>query len=247
MKSERCEYFTLYTQSTPVLIQFALREFLEAYPQVTLIEKLSRDLDQKLLGPSLEERTNCLSELTKAIAHLTGSPFVEDNPLPWTSSKGSLGNLRHHVFLYSMEDTEIAGTCADTRQHTSRAYHSAMQAREVIQTIRQPLDKERQSVHVGRLTTLLSRVVESVRKLAHLFSAYIYFYKKDENILYFLLRHRQQLDQVYPEGFVKLMFSEIFEGGIDATGSFIKEQYRERGFDHLLSTIDRHIKELAGE
>ena len=67
----------------------------------------------------------------------------------------------------------------------------------------------------------------------------------DENVLFFILRHKDKLDSIYGEGFVKKIFNKMYPDGINEAENYVKKKYAKRGFHNLLMVIASKFTELA--
>jgi hypothetical protein len=71
-----------------------------------------------------------------------------------------------------------------------------------------------------------------------------YYFHQDENVTFFLLRHREQFDKIFGQDFTKKFFKKMYAGGLPEAGKMMTQKYSERGFENLLPVIATKISEL---
>jgi len=67
----------------------------------------------------------------------------------------------------------------------------------------------------------------------------------DENLLFFLLRHHHDFDQLHGKGTIAKLFSKLSPKGAGKAIQFMTQKYQNRGFDHLLPIIRQKSAELG--
>lgn len=77
--------------------------------------------------------------------------------------------------------------------------------------------------------------------LSNLIFKRITHYLQNENVLYFLLRRKQDFDTFYHKKTVVTIFENLFRGGMEEALEWISKQYRQRKFSHLLPLIRKSI------
>ncbi len=240
------ERLTIYCQNDSLLFQFILAEFLTALPEVQGIEEIYSALEAHLSqSPSAGRVEQELSHLTNAVAHLTGGVFEEEQPFPWVSNKGSLGKLKYFCQLYQDLDETSSTIRADLRGSVSRAFHAVLQSRELLLQIRSPVDANRRKVDICNLNRLLNRINNCMGQASALIIPLSVPYKRDENVLYFILRHHCEFNHLFHPHFVQGLFEGIFESGVVEAESFLKEAYTKRGFHAILPAIGHLISNLS--
>lgn len=87
------------------------------------------------------------------------------------------------------------------------------------------------------LLFILKRLKHAVKVYARMIKRFIMHYKQDENVLFFLLKNRVQLDKIYNEHFVATILRKMFFRSLKRAELFIHTRYALRGFHHLLPFI----------
>lgn len=193
-------------QSKHVLAQFILDEFLIACP---LIREL-RTLRESFIPEEMVKKINDLC---------CGEPSHQ-----WSNEQGVLCKLKTYAEPF---DPQL-------KSSLSKAYHSGLQAKEMI-----AMNEDQDTIlsQIDRLFKHFARVVELIPQLMIQF-------KTNENVLFFLLKNQEELDKIYEPSFVRELCAEMFDGGLQEMAEFIVKRYRERGFFHLIPTIETQIAKL---
>ncbi len=235
------EHLSAYHQNSGLLFQFVLEELLLSIPVVDQIHLTFTALENALMQRTdPDEVEGYLANLLVNIAELTGSALVHNQIYPWTPSKGSLGKLKHYTQLLAPGDQEEPFHYPATLLSVaiSKAYHSAIQAREIVWQLRQkPITLSEAST----LFSLLTRLAVKVQEASDLLPTLVAHFREDENVLYYLLRSREKFEAVYKRPLVKELAKQIFKRGITEMGDFLVERYQERGFDQVAASIPRQI------
>lgn len=80
-----------------------------------------------------------------------------------------------------------------------------------------------------------------MKKLSKLLPKRICSYRRNENMLYFLLRRKKDFDVIYHPKMIEELFQELFPGGLKEAVEWIHAQYKQRKFYHLLPLIQQQI------
>jgi hypothetical protein len=102
-------------------------------------------------------------------------------------------------------------------------------------------DAEKRLPFLGYVVKLI-KTVESFRKS---WPKMLIDFRQDENILFFLLRRRVDLDPLCGIGFVRELMRKLWPKGRQELESFVLSAYRNRGFDQLVPQIRSACEELA--
>jgi len=198
-------------QHDHLLIQFFLDEFLVACP---LIRSL-RTVREKLEGAFGEIQEEAITELSKEVKALV---FESDE---WSMKEGPLRRLKKYAVRFN--DT--------VRRAANKAFYASLQVLEELSF------KEKREVlypHLDQMQEGFAIIAEEVPTLIAKFN-------ENENVLYFLLKNRDELDEIYEPSFIRELCDEIFDGGVDEMAGYIVKKYRERGFGLHVPDIESRI------
>lgn len=96
----------------------------------------------------------------------------------------------------------------------------------------------------AKLRKSIKELAAALNRLAKLIAKLIEQFWNDENVIYFILRHRDEFDEVFGDKFVKTLLKKMYLGGMWGAASFLSKRFSKRGFDHLISAIEMGIEEL---
>lgn len=236
----------IYSQSTSLLFQFILSEFIVSSKKVQEIERIYDQMESLLIKQRLEGDVEVyLSELLDLIPTLTGSQIVivNEQTFPWTHHKGSLNKLRHYCYLLSHRSPEQIDIL-NMNVAVSKAFHSALQIREVIFSLQRQCEDPNRIPNYVSLYQLLDRVIDNMRRASRLILRILIQFKEDENVLLFLLKYKTDFDRLYKTQFVSRILKKMFSKGAEEAEALLKEKYAERGFHNLIDSITHQMSSL---
>lgn len=236
----------VYSQSTSLLFQFALNEFIASYKKVLDIEELYAQMESALIKERMSADTDLyLEKLLKWIPVLAGSLNVTANEqcAPWTHQKGSLNKFRHYCYLLSHNLSDNSDIL-NLNVAASKAFHSTLQVREVVLSLQRQSEDSLALPNYVSLYQLLDRIIDNMRRASRLILRILLQFKEDENVLLFLLEHQKDLDVLYKTDFVTRIFKKMFPQGIEQVSQLMQQKYLERGFQSLSQSIAHQIEHL---
>ena len=236
----------IYCQSHSLLFQFVLSEFLISYKQVQRIDTIYQQMDSVLAQQKLQETLAfSLSKLLELLPFLTGSHMVviHEQTFPWVNAKGSLNKLRHYCYLLSHRYSDESDIL-NINMCVSKTFHSALQVREIIFSLQRQYKDFHNTSNYHSLYQLLEHLISNFKRVSRLIVKALILFKEDENILFFLLRHKSDFDQVYHTDFVAKILKKMFPQGLQAAAEFITRKYTQRGFSNLLEPLLNQVTQL---
>lgn len=237
----------IYCQSNSLLFQFILADFLKTFSHIQEVERIYDQMEATLIKRRLHGGVeHYLTELLSILPSLTGSQSViaSEISFPWTAEKGSLNKLRHYCYLFVHRSKSEDKDIANMNVCVSKAFHSALQCREVILSLQQESLENTSVPSYVTLYQLLDRLIDNMRRVSRLILRILIQYRTDENVLYFLLRHREDFDRLYKTQFVIKILKKMYPRGIKEAGELLVEKYSRRGFDSIIPAINHQIEEM---
>ena len=95
-----------------------------------------------------------------------------------------------------------------------------------------------------KLNKSIKELAAALNRLAKLIAKLIEQFWNDENVIFFILRHRNEFDEVFGDKFVKTLLKKMYLGGVWGAASFLSKRFSKRGFENLITTIETGIEEL---
>lgn len=163
--------------------------------------------------------------------HVIGHSDNEENI--WQAPFGHVIRLRQYCTLFTTHFGDPSSTLSQQLGQTiERAYSAALLCRSYhdkdenqLALLYQPLKRE--------LSSFLKLLFEKLSD-----------YRDSPSVLYFLLRHHEQCDAAYRQPIVKKMFCSFFPQGIEQAQAYLTERFSQKGFDHLIPSIEENLKKI---
>jgi hypothetical protein len=151
----------------------------------------------------------------------------------WQAPIGHLPRLMHYcALLYSHFNQSLIPYSKQLKIILDRAYSAAKKYES---------SADRGEEACGRLYKILREAITTFIKIL---LERLPEYRDDASVLYFLLRHQEQVDALFRQPFVKKTFSLFFPEGVGQAYLFFAEKFTKRGFNHLIPAIEQQLKQL---
>lgn len=217
----RSHFINTYHHSSGQLFQFVLSEFLQTFSHIIEIEKIGR-------------QNADYSEIMVILQNMCG-PSQEYSPFfPWGIDNGPLRKLNSYLELLTSQQnsTTVHSLMRDGIQLWDGALHS-------IQTI-----ETRRKRQINESLADLDKTAQQLKKTL---TRVIPLFSKDENVLYYLLRHQVQFAAIYGSEYLRKLFKKMYPAGLDAAENFVNKAYKQRSFHNILPLIKGYFSQLEGK
>lgn len=205
--------FNTYFSSDSLLFQFVLHEFLRTLGEVYKLECVVREDDtpEAIHG-----------KLTDYLLKLAGTEEEYVRIFTWIYDAGVLTKLKNSIDLLSqkapVEDTEMRSLHLVVHKAWLECLHS--------------IDLYRNQ-ELKALKPQVLKAMKLIRKIPLALKKILLRYDEDENVIYFLIRHKIEFDRIIGPDFLKDILNKN-------SIPFLIERYRMRGFDKLIPEIEAH-------
>lgn len=213
-----------------VLFQFILSEFIVANTEVETISHLT---------PSVLEGE--VDGLEPPLHQLFGSSPEYVSLLSWNFKEGILSRLKKYVLCFSQFHITPEKDQRLLYQYTCQALELCQKCINELQAYVEGIGEENVEVTLHKN---LVKLQKQVGRFGQMVIKLTYYFHFDENVIFFILRHKQQFDNIFGQDFTKRFFNKMYEGGPSEAEKLMTTRYTERGFQHLLPTIQTKISEL---
>lgn len=170
------------------------------------------------------------AKFAEILTLLIGKGYEGIRPVAWKPESGAFTKLRNYCALYARLGDDEDRQAFDLHQITDVIWltlgHCLKHLRDEGE-IPQPLLK--------KIFQLETRLLGALKKI-------IFDFREDENVLFFLLRHRQALDLMFGEKFVHKTLTRLFPDGLKEAQQFILARYQKRGFNTLTTEIEQLVQ-----
>lgn len=209
-----------HCQSAPLLLQFLLSAFIEVFDQFRSIEQL---IIEEQFTPALFIK----------LAAFTGSSTERTKTFQWNPDHGT-GSKLHFYAIYFVEQMQ-------THRHALSLLEKSCR---LVRTLGLYLLEIVEQQKTSDISPVLKKLRRSIGQTAKELVKAITLLKDSENLLYFILRHKSQLDAAYGSEFTIKLFEKIFPNGLDEVKSILIEKYSNRGFEKITETIQHHFNNI---
>jgi hypothetical protein len=212
-------HYKPYHHQGHLLYQFILSEMILAYNELQMVQAMQEQ------GLSIEKFTSCLQ-------HLAGSAQDYMRLFTW-SDDSILAKLKSYSDLFLSYGEEKA---TDLHVEINKIWLLSMQVMAIIKS---------HNHDSTLLNNLLNKMHRSFKRMASIASQIALDYKRNENVILFLIRNHEQTDKMFGNKFTAKLLKKMFPKGINEALHFLTEKYSERGFEHILPLMHSKLKQLS--
>lgn len=223
------------SQNQSVLIQFLLREFIDSFRHVQ---------DINLILKKKQINTSSLKAIGELLARIIGPLREENEFFTWMERSGAIRLFGHYCHLVCEYEKKIHKDSLELLRVTTLAMHDYILGQEILKQGTKSLTSADQQL--TQFLRYLERAGSSFTRASEIIPDIIYRFRKDENILFFLLRHGEEIDSLFNQGFIKDLLVRCHpKGGIEKAESYMISRYEARGFSELPIQISHFIEQLS--
>lgn len=231
--------FTSYHENDSLLLQFILSEFLLACREIREIQARFNELQKH---PPDQPREAILKKLLLCLEHLSGASHDTMRLFSWGQEGGILYKLDSYTALFCKR-TAPEGTLEQSLHHSINQYLLlSMQLHDTLYRARTQIVNGKELLEEFRY--LKENMIAHSEKCSALLSKAIECFSEDENVLFFLLRHKQEFDEFFNEAYVEQLLKKISRGALADLEKNLLDKYRSRGFIQLLPIIAEKFANL---
>jgi hypothetical protein len=236
------QYFNPYYSSSQLLFQFVLSEFILAYREIQLINKITGDKTEQPQTSQTSQTSQTLHTLAHHVSLLAGSTQQHMRMLSWNDD-GFLTKMKNYCALLCHHDNNEVHDLYRMYQESNQAWLLSLRVLDVVRTMLQQPPTEK--AHDPSLfIPTLKKLTNCLKRFSRLVMRAVLPFSQDENVVFFILRNKEQLDALYKPKFTKDLIKKMFSKGIQEASQFLLERYTIRGFNNLIPLINRKFEEL---
>lgn len=170
---------------------------------------------------------NLRAHLAELLTHLVGKGYEGIKPVAWKPENGSLTKLRNYCSLYAQLGGDEDRYAIEIHRQSDAMW---LTAGHCLKHLREE----------GQIPTLsLNKVFQQMVRFKTVLKKMVFSFRDNENVLFFLLKHRPALEVSFGERFVYKSLSRMFQGGMKEAEQFMCRRFKKRGFDALQTDIER--------
>lgn len=218
-----------YYQKESLLFQFIFWELILAQQEMQKIDSL------QAMAQKHDVQWN--ESLQNHIMRLAGSTQGYMRLFSWNDD-GILTKLRNYCTLFTQNDETPSKEKAVMYNAANQAWLNSLQILDCIRDFEEEQDER-------KILLLLTRLNRNIVRLSNCALRVVEQFSRDENVLFFILRHKEQLDGVYDNGFVLKLMKRLFGRKLEQAKDFLTQKYDQRGFHHLIPVIHEKFALLS--
>jgi len=224
------QYINAYHQDTTLLFQFILSETLLALSEAKILGRLTS-----------ASKTGEFNNAVAALRRLVGAAHDPFRLFSWNPDEGILPKLKSYCGYF------VQNISQDDKIHQP-LYRAAEQAWLLslvcVDDLRNLENPEAGRTQANAIIKSSKKLFVALQKLGKYVSKAIEQYWDDENVVFFVLRNKEQFDEIFGNRFVKQLLRRMYPGGIEGARRFLSQQFIQRGFHHLVPIIQARITEV---
>jgi hypothetical protein len=89
-----------------------------------------------------------------------------------------------------------------------------------------------------------AKIQKLLKKTCTYFLKQVPYFKRDETLLFFLLRKQNEFDSLVGKEVLRKLLASLFEGNLTQLQTWLCKKYAEKGFPHLIAFINQWVGEL---
>lgn len=219
-------------KDSSLIFQFMLSEFFKTAKQVMRLETLLSEYQQ--------EPSDSFHKLLCPLKELCGSSPHYALFFSWGFDEGILNKFRNYIQIY----ITLKGHSKELLILQDIVEKGSKEAISALELLREA-ELEKTSLYFrDPIEKHLKLALRSLKKLPKIILNLLFQFKKDENVLFFLLRFQHSFCEIYSKRTLRDFFEKINSKGIEGVNNFIIKQYSKRGFNQLKKPISEQFNLL---
>jgi hypothetical protein len=244
MFTKHNDNLSIHKQNDNLLFQFFLSELFTVFEEKQKILALSQEIEVALAqSNSFIEVEKELDQLACTIFTLVDATEGFVYASPWIPHKGCLGKLHHYAQHLIKKTTLQESSTTDLLIHINKAFHYILQSMEQLQELLYFDSKKIKLENIAVLTDKLTAFSHQMNLIPKICADLIFKFFHDENVLFFLIRHQEDLERLQLTQLLQKVVTHLYKGSNNALKTSLTSLYTKRGFSHLAKILDEKIDE----
>ena len=244
MFTKHDDNLSIHKQNDHLLFQFFLSELFVVFQEKKELTEKYQELELCLARkkPALEIK-KLINELAHATFTLIDATEGAEYASAWIPHRGCLGKLNHYAHHLTKRLKPHNIKTSNLLYSINQSLHYTLQATELLQDL---IYCDAAQVNLQSISQLIDKfngISYQINLLPEVCIHLITEYFHDENVLFFLLRHKDQLENLNLSQFLIKIIDSLFNGSIDHLKTSLIGRYSKRQFNHLADILDEKIDE----
>lgn len=226
-------------QNLSVSFQFVLKEFIATFKILEELENFYNNTSQCPV-----EINGSPTRFSQCLVKLIGHEYGNENILSWGYFQGHLRSLHLYSASIARKPNTATRRIVILANHTGKALQIAQELQQTTKLLWSIPIKANKEVSYNKFKKLLYRLTMLKAPITKAVKNVLIKDINDENILFFMLRRKNDFESIYGKGSVNQIIETIFPNGIEECQLFLVGKYKKRGFGELKDLINQKIKAL---
>ncbi len=221
--------FKAYHQDTGLLFQFILSEYSAAHQELNALNGIFKNKG---------DHSICYDLIAVSLEKLAGTVHDYMRLFSLGNNDGILTKLKNNCAYFSQTADIPTKEAMRVHRHADEAWLLCLESLNVLHMAKDEQNVD-EAIHLN--------IKQSIDHLIHLqddIKHVLPHFRCDENVIYFLLRHKHQLNLLFYPEFVTNILHQMYPEGLTSLTDFLTERYMSRGFTDLIPSITKEIAEL---
>ena len=235
---------TSFCQNNFLLLQFVLSEFLNVRHEINNLYIQKRNFIESFKSTKEDaEKILSLKKLHSSIEHLSGASYNYMRILSWKQDYGLLNKLNHYCALFSQHPTKNVKEVQKVHQLAGEGWLISIGLHDLTFNLKkQSIDEWEGSFK--QICTFVDKIFKKITQFSKLLPKIIQEYSENENVIFFILRHKKEFDDLIHPDFVRNLFNMHYNEGAVEAEKMLLDQYSKRGFYQLLPIIMEKFRDI---
>ncbi|MBA3814925.1 MAG: hypothetical protein H0X29_00065 [Parachlamydiaceae bacterium] len=225
-----------YHLNNSLLFQFILSDFLAAYLDIQSLDILChRKLLPVVEKTYSEHNEELIHKIAEVLERLIGTKNDHIKRFSSNINEGILTRFKMHCSKFSHQSEGDTKELLAMQHYAEKAFQNCLLAVDALQDAPNKYTQ---------LFTYLEKASTALHRLGKLITRLILQFRDDENVLFFVLRHKDSFDKAFGKRFISKLFCRMYPKGLREAEHFLIRKYMDRSFDNITLIITRLFVEL---
>lgn len=229
-------------ENNSLLIQFILHELSQASTCMAEYLSLINHIQLTPHRKYTKKGRELLEEACSCMTQLAGGSHQSMRIFSWNLTEGVITKLKLYTTYFAGNLDPQDNDAIQLERHTERAWINSL---ECLDLLREQLSlPSKEPADLNNLKKLSNKLNVRVQKLSQSLTRILPQFRDDESVLYYLLRHQEQLTDVWGPFYLTKLFKKLFPKGKEEVECFLKSRYNKRHFSHIGPDLTKKIYQL---
>ncbi len=212
-------HYNSYHFNDGLLFQFILHELIYSSEIILDVINLMEET----------ETSEVLATMNDTLGRLVGASHESMRLLSWMPDHSPLTKLKNYCALFANQSKDSEKPAHLLHSCSDQAWLGFVQALRFLRE-----EAKLPFLHIQKAIIPMKKLKSTVGKM-------LPHFRDDENVLFFTVRHHEQIDTLFGQHFVHKLMLELFPDGLDSACDFMVARYTQRGFESLIPEIEQQF------